>query len=134
MAQAGGVGEYSHEKIKGKDPVWFEAINNRILPIDDKHHKADSFNAVVDGKVVHVTKVYPKKSARGEPSEEIALDSSEFQKELKKHNPKKEYIIFVLHNDSFEVFRKARVSRSAPPSSRVLARTRCNRPEFPCCF
>lgn len=108
MAQSGGLGEYSHEKIKGKDPVWFEAIKNRVIPIDDKHHNMENYRAVKGGRNISVVKVFPKKSVKGESSQEIIVDSSEFQKELRKHNPQKEYIIFVLHNDSFEVFRRAR--------------------------
>jgi len=51
----------------------------------------------------------PQPNVRGETIQELERENSSFQLALKQLNPEKQYVAFLVRDDSFPVFRKARV-------------------------
>ncbi len=91
-----------------KNPVVVELVNNRLFPVDSSHYDKSVYQTVEGGKIVtHITETR-KSYVSGESIDEIQKQNSNFYKILKEISPEKNYILFLLHNDSFEIFKKAR--------------------------
>lgn len=88
-----------------KEDCGIELVKNRAFPVDEKYYDA---YVVIDNGGRIITKMTRKASFGGEDSTSIKNSESEFQKTLKKINPKTHRIVFILHNDSFEIYRKAK--------------------------
>ena len=50
----------------------------------------------------------PLEATAGELTKELIIENSEFQRVIKKLNPEKDYLAFIVRPDSFEAFRRAR--------------------------
>lgn len=104
----GGIGTYSPDLVENKEQVTFEAVNNRLVLINEKNYDIEAFRTMHNGKIVTAAKLTRKGSAVSEPINKIIESGSEFQKELGKLDPQKHYIFFGVQRDSFEVFLEAR--------------------------
>jgi len=97
------------EETKKEEDVVFQLINNRLFPVDDEHFNVETVYLKMEGgQTVRAVKRTRKSYVKGENIDEIQKPDSKFQKTLKKLNSTKVRICFDLHNDSFEIFRKAR--------------------------
>lgn len=108
LSKKRGIGKYTIEKTKGKSEVAFEAVNGKIVTINEKNYDIEVFREIHRGKIVLVGEMKKKKSIIGENPDEISKPESEFQRELGKLDPEKYYIHFVVRKDSFDTFLKAR--------------------------
>ncbi len=91
-----------------KNPFFIELVNNHLFPVDDVHYEAEyGYIKIKDGRTVQASKKI-RKSSSGEHISKIENSESNFNNILKKLDVSKERIIFLVHNNSFEIFRKAR--------------------------
>ncbi len=59
--------------------------------------------------IQYYAKVFtPKPNSKGEDATQIEKENSKFQRELKKFDPEKHHILFIVRTDSFPVFHTAR--------------------------
>ena len=90
-------------------PLYIELANNQLFPVDEDHYDVNyGYLKIEDGSMVQATKKSRKSQTHGESIEEIERTQSNFYKVLNKLDSKKERIIFLLHSDSFQIFKKAR--------------------------
>lgn len=92
-----------------KKPVYIELVQNRLFPVDEKYYDAEyGYLKMEGGSTVSAAKKTRKASIQGESTDKIQRTDSDFHGALKKLDHEKERIVFLLHEDSFEIFRKAR--------------------------
>ncbi len=108
-----GRGHSEYPIISGKKPFQFGLANKKIFLANDaddirKNYSIDKEHKWRKGIKVLYAKLSLKEYVVGESIKEIESPDSSFQKVLKKRDPEKEFIVFSLLADSFEVFRKAR--------------------------
>jgi chromosome segregation ATPase len=103
-----GVEPYAPEGAEGKEQIAFEAVNNRVLLINEENYRFETYLTIHNNYIVEKAKVVKKDSAIGESTNEITESNSEFQTKLSRLDPTKHYIYFIVRKDSFEVFQKAR--------------------------
>ena len=111
-----GYTEYSEALTKGKETFEFSIANNKIFLYNNewikKNYEIERVWTRRSGIKVYYAKLTAKNYINGENFTEIDSPESQFQKELKKRDPKKEFVVFKLHSDSFKTFRKARAIAS----------------------
>jgi len=107
-----GFNVYSRNLAKGKQPISFVVARHRVFIWDEKTIRSNYHIrrgvGKRHGKMVQYAALTLKGSIRGETVTEIENARSAYQKVLKANNPEKSYIVFKLHNDSFQLFYKAR--------------------------
>jgi len=108
LAQGLGFGEYTESKIKDKKPVYFQAIDNRVILIDKDNYDIETHYTMENGQVVVYGRLTKKGSVKGDSITDIVSSISDFQKKLNKCNPSKDYLVFMVNKYSYDVFRKAR--------------------------
>ncbi len=81
--------EYKSEQVKD-----FQAN----IPHYEVRFKLEPFGIVYE----------PLEASAGESTKELAQANSEFQRVIKKLNPQKDYLAFIVRPDSFEAFRRTR--------------------------
>ncbi len=92
-----------------KLPFLMEAVNGRLFPVDENHYEVlTGYIKMEDGRMVPATQKSRRASARGEDIAAIAEPASRFNKALRTLNTEEEYVVFLVHSDSFGIFRKAR--------------------------
>jgi len=104
----GGIGQYTTEAVGDKEQVAFEAFSNKLVLINEKNYNVEVFRRIYGGNIVKAASLTRKDSVPGESPDIIEKKDSDFQTELDKLNPQKDYIFFGVQKDSFEVFLKAR--------------------------
>ncbi len=106
--KAGSGGRFNPIFPSEKKPLYIELVNNRLFPVDDDHYEAKyGYLKIEDGRTVQASKK-TRKSSSGEHINKIGDPDSDLNKTLEKLNSSEERIIFLVHKDSFEIFRKAR--------------------------
>ena len=104
--------EYTTDLTEGKKGFRFMLSRNKIFRETAENYESNYHIQQVFGNKNGQQAVYAELKAKsvvtGEDGDEIKSLESEFQKELERHNPEKEFIIFELHSDSFKTFRVAR--------------------------
>ncbi|NOX87601.1 MAG: hypothetical protein GXO77_01140 [Calditrichaeota bacterium] len=86
-----------------KESIIFECRNNQIFPvsIDEDNYYLHTYAAFQEV-------LLPRPGVSGESISDIRKPESEFNKILKKLDPEKQFIYFIVRSDSYEVFREAR--------------------------
>jgi hypothetical protein len=102
FSDGSGVGSprVVHTKL---NPKLVQLIGDRALPLDAENYQVETGYLADHTRAVQYTK-----KARGESAEEVALPGSKISAFLGKIDPSKEYLLCVLNNDSFRVFREVR--------------------------
>ena len=104
-----GGGSFTVFKQTDKQQVLIEIVNDRLFPVDDDHYDAESGHyQMKNGSIERRVKATRKSNVRGEDMDKIESFDSAFQKLLRTLNTEEKYIVFLLHSDSFAIFRKAR--------------------------
>lgn len=108
MRGGGGTG-FAVECGTDKDPLWVDVTRisqrNVVIPIDDQNY--DNWVGLLKGSVVDVHD--RRSSASGETADQLRAPASNYRAFLEKHDPEKEWIVFVVRQSlSFEAFRAAR--------------------------
>lgn len=85
----------------------FERVNN--FSIRTSHYKYSLYpewitDYIDDGFRIKAEILEPLPNVSGESSEEFISDNSQFQQTLKKLNPDKDFLFFLVRPDSFETF------------------------------
>ena len=92
-----------------KKPFFVELVDNHLFPVDQEHYdEVFGYLEVQGGKIVSAVKKTRKPLISGEDIKRIENPRSDFHKVLGSLNKKEERIVFLVHEDSFEIFRKAR--------------------------
>ena len=86
-----------------KKSIIFECRDQEVFPvtIDQDHYYLRTFAAFQEV-------LLPRPGIEGESIIEIRKPHSKFNQMLKKLNPKKEFVYFIVRSDSYEIFREAR--------------------------
>jgi|GEM_PF-3159121 len=102
-------GSFTVFKQTDKKQVLVELVQNRLFPVDADHYEAkEVYYQMENGSVESLVKATRKPYFRGEDMDAIASFDGEFQKLLRTLNTEEQFIVFLLHSDSFAIFRKAR--------------------------
>jgi hypothetical protein len=92
-----------------KEPFWVEAVAGRLFPVDEAHYDYQSgYLELDDGTVVEAVQRTRKNDAAGDTANGVQEKRSQFQRALANLDAESRSILFLVHSDSFEVFRKAR--------------------------
>lgn len=92
-----------------KKDKYIELVKNRAFPVEEKFYDVQDGSIFIQGSTYIIKWTWTRKASfGGEDSKIIKNPESEFQKTLKKLNREKDRIVFILHNDSFEIYRKAK--------------------------
>jgi len=92
-----------------KSSFFVELVKGRLFPVDEDHYdELFGHIEVEDGKMVAAQKSTRKSYISGEDINKIENPTSTYQKTLLDLNPEETYLVFLLHEDSFQLFRKAR--------------------------
>lgn len=90
-----------------KKATYIELANNMLFTIDEKHYDVEVGYVRNGGRRVKAAQL-TRKASSGERMDEIEESNSDLSNMIKTINADTQRIIFLLHNDSFEIFRKAR--------------------------
>jgi outer membrane murein-binding lipoprotein Lpp len=101
----GGYKEVFESK---KRPAYFELVNNRLFILDPEFYDERQAYYYKGGGVVSATVCTRKASAPGEGAQALANPRGRFLQKLKELDANDQRPVFLVHGDSFEIFRKAR--------------------------
>jgi chromosome segregation ATPase len=108
LSRMGGMGQYTQEAVGDRKGTGFEASDNRLFSVDDHNYKSEILGRVNKGIVIGIKKFTKKDDATGESPDAILREESRFQSKLKELDPKKNYLVFLVQQDAYPVFLKAR--------------------------
>lgn len=87
-----------------KKPFYIELANNQLFPVDEEHYEIKY--GYLDNEPVSV---WTRKShIQGESVAKIQVSRNRLYELLKKYNPDENRAYFLVHADSFEIYRKAK--------------------------
>jgi len=92
-----------------KQDFYIQLVGNRLFPLDNQHFSdRDAHATIAGGEIVAVTVKKRKAGAAGDRLEDLGKPDSKLEKVLKDMDSRQKRIMFLVHQDSFPIFRKAR--------------------------
>ncbi|AEB10738.1 hypothetical protein Desac_2939 [Desulfobacca acetoxidans DSM 11109] len=92
-----------------RDDFYFQVINKKLYPVNkDFYNSKDMFATVTGGNIVPVTVKTRKPKIAGVTLEDLPKPEGAFLKTLKSLNKSNDRAIFLVHKNSFALFRQAR--------------------------